>query len=170
MVPGQWYPEKIRKAVVSADVLVAVIGPKWLSLTDPDTGKRLIDREDDWVRREIAWALEWGIPVVPVLLKDTPENAGRLHRDQLPECLQPLAAIQVAEISQRRLKADLDALAVALVARAPALADHLAREDAAQQDSGAPDVEPAPVRVTQRARASGRGRVYQAGRDMTVGG
>jgi hypothetical protein len=167
--PGQWYPAEIRKSLASADVLVAVIGPRWLSLTDPDTGQRLIDREYDWVRREIVWALEWHTPVVPVLLRDTPENASRLQCEQLPECLQPLATIQVAEVSQRRLREDLDALAAALVTQAPALKNEASGKVIAQQGGVATDGESAPVVVNQRARVSGHGRAYQAGRDMTVG-
>lgn len=106
--PGQQYPEEIRTALFTADVVVAVIGPQWLSLTDPDTGQRLIDREDDWVRREIVWAFERNIPVLPVLLKDT----GPLRRDHLPECLHRLAAIQVAEVNHRLLKEDVEALSL----------------------------------------------------------
>lgn len=167
--PGQQYPTEIRNALAAADVVVAVIGPRWLSLTDPHTGQRLIDREHDWVRREITLAFELGIPVVPVLLKDTPENACRLQPDQLPECLRRLATTQVAEVSQRRLDKDLDALATALAAWVPALKNQTAHEAAAQQNRVTSAAEPARAVVTQRARASGRGRIYQAGRDLTVG-
>lgn len=49
---GAQYPAAVREALDSSDVLVAIIGPQWLTLRDA-TGTRLIDREHDWVRREL---------------------------------------------------------------------------------------------------------------------
>ena len=74
LTPGAHYPSSIRIALENAAVLVAVIGPRWLTLTD-ESAVRLIDREHDWVRQELALAFDTGIPVLPVLLKDTPANA-----------------------------------------------------------------------------------------------
>lgn len=113
MTPGAHYPSSIRIALENAAVLVAVIGPRWLTLTD-EYAVRLIDREHDWVRLELALAFDTGIPVLPVLLKDTPANAMMPMIADLPASIQPLATIQALEISQRRLTADLELLEAAI--------------------------------------------------------
>jgi hypothetical protein len=115
MAPGEHYPSAIRNALENAAVLVAVIGPRWLTLTD-EAAVRLIDRENDWVRQELAYAFRSGIPVLPVLLKDTPANAEMPMVAELPENIRMLATIQAFEISQRRLSVDLERL-IASIAR-----------------------------------------------------
>jgi uncharacterized protein YegL len=72
--------------VEGCDVLIAVIGHDWLSISD-NNGTRRLDKPDDYVRLEIEAALKRGIPVIPVLLGDTP-----LPRpDELPERLHELS-------------------------------------------------------------------------------
>lgn len=115
LTPGDHYPSSIRTALESAAVVVAVIGPQWLTLTDGDA-VRLIDREHDWVREELADAFQLGIPVLPVLLKDTPANATMPPVTALPESIRKLAGIQAMPVSQLRLIDDLERL-TAQVAR-----------------------------------------------------
>jgi hypothetical protein len=119
---GDHYPTAIRSALENADILIAVIGPRWLTLTDPETGTRLIDRPADWVRREIATAFQRKIIVLPVLLKGTPDNARPPIPADLPADIRPLASIQAFEIGQRTLDADLTRLAEQLVRLVPTLA------------------------------------------------
>jgi hypothetical protein len=119
---GAHYPTGIRSALENAAVLIAVIGPRWLTLTDPETGVRLIDRQEDWVRQEIATAFRRDIKVLPVLLKDTPENAHHPTVAELPDDIRGLATIQALSISQRTLGPDLDRLAAALARMYPAFA------------------------------------------------
>jgi hypothetical protein len=121
MRAGEHYPTELRKALAGADVLVAVIGPHWWDLADPRTGRRQVEQADDWVRRELAWAFQRGIPVVPVLLKDTPADAPRLRRCDLPEEIRQLADLQALDISQRRFGEDVDRLAARLVQLVPGL-------------------------------------------------
>lgn len=118
---GAFYPTAIRDALASSEVLVAIIGPQWLTLTDGVTGERLIDREHDWVRRELVWAHERDICVVPVLLVDTPARAVRPTADELPEDIRWIAYVQAFEFSQHRFGADMDRLAVRLATLAPGL-------------------------------------------------
>lgn len=120
MSPGTDYPTAIRDALASADVLLAVIGPLWLKITD-DTGARLIDREADWVRRELATTFQRGIPVLPVLLKDTPDNATLPAQADLPDDIKPLAFRQTVAVSHRNLKRDLARLAEAVASLLPSL-------------------------------------------------
>jgi Effector-associated domain 2/TIR domain len=122
MQAGEHYPAAIRAALESATVLVAVVGPQWLTLTEPRTSNRLIDRDHDWVRLEIARALRRRIPVIPVMLKHTPKDAARLTPAELPEDIRQLAKLQTFEFSQRRFGEDLDRLAHRLLQLEPALA------------------------------------------------
>lgn len=117
---GTDYPPAIRAALAEADVLVSIIGPQWLTLRDPN-GARLIDREHDWVRRELAWAHDRDISVVPVLLRDTPTHAIQPTADDLPQDIRWLAYLQAFEFSQRTFGTDLDRLAKRLAAIVPAL-------------------------------------------------
>ena len=82
---GDVFPDRLRRGVEGCAVLLALIGPEWLDVRGDDGGRRL-DDADDFVRREIALALEQGKKVIPVLFDDTPVPP----RDRLPE---PLAAL-----------------------------------------------------------------------------
>jgi hypothetical protein len=115
------YRAGVWEAFVEADVLVVVMGPRWLSLTDQDD-TRLIDRPRDGVRREIAWALRHELDIVPVLLRDTPEHAVPPTPDRLPPDIRGLAAIQAFEFSQRRFPEDVERLVRLLVGVVPGLA------------------------------------------------
>ena len=61
---GTRYPTAIRDALFDADLVMSIIGPRWLELVDEQTGVRLIDRDHDWVRRELAWAFQRDIKVL----------------------------------------------------------------------------------------------------------
>src|SRR2546430_2049113 len=120
MAAGAHYPTKLREAIEQADVLVAVIGSRWNELTD-DQGQLLIQHEKDWVRWEIARAIERRIPIVPVLLLGTPEDATPPDRAVLPESIHELADYQTFEVRQKRFGDDLDRLADRLVELVPSL-------------------------------------------------
>jgi hypothetical protein len=81
---GVDFRDKIKITLEKARVVVAVVGPGWTGNRD---GKRRIDDPTDFVRIEIAAALQRGIPVIPVLLDRTTMPGV----DQLPEELQPFA-------------------------------------------------------------------------------
>jgi hypothetical protein len=112
---GDRYPAVLRSALADADVLVAVVGPGWLA-TD-ESGTRLIDRDYDWVRTEIATALRIGTPVVPVLLADAAQPTG----DELPDDIRQLARVQALPFSHRRLGEDLTRLVARIEELAPLL-------------------------------------------------
>ncbi len=81
---GSDFPDEIARALDAAKVLLALIGPGWLEAKDED-GRRRVDDPKDYVRREIARALERGIKVIPVLL----ENASFPSAAALPGLLRP---------------------------------------------------------------------------------
>src|SRR5215210_5539081 len=85
MGPGLDFPTAIAEAVNECDVLLALIGERWL--TAEHGGRRRLDDEHDYVRVEIQAALDRGVLVVPVLLEGTPMPS----RAELPGSLANLA-------------------------------------------------------------------------------
>jgi hypothetical protein len=78
---GVNFVEAIKESMASCDVLVAVIGKRWL--TASEGRKRRLDNPEDYVRLEIGTALKRGIQVIPVLV----EGASMPRPAQLPEDL-----------------------------------------------------------------------------------
>jgi TIR domain-containing protein/PASTA domain-containing protein len=104
--PGLPFDEVIEREVSSCDVLLAMIGPNWLELTD-HTGRRRLDKPDDYVRLELEAALGRGTRVIPALLRE----AAPPSSDQLPESLQRLARLQALPLSDdRRWREDIERL------------------------------------------------------------
>jgi hypothetical protein len=79
--PGADFVKVLGDKVVNCDVLLALIGPRWIGACDED-GKRRLDSPTDYVRVEIATALQSDIPVIPILLDDaTMPRAPDLPKD-----------------------------------------------------------------------------------------
>ena len=66
---GLDFKEYLDKKVGECDVLLAIIGDRWLEASDSSGNKRLEDQAD-FVRIEIESALQRGIPVIPLLVRD----------------------------------------------------------------------------------------------------
>jgi len=64
---GDDFVEMITRAVGSCDVLLALIGDQWLTITDED-GRRRVDDPNDFVRVEIEAALTRNVRVIPILV------------------------------------------------------------------------------------------------------
>lgn len=58
----------LDQKVSECDVLLAIIGDRWLDATDA-SGKSRLEDPNDFVRIEIESALEQGIPVIPLLVR-----------------------------------------------------------------------------------------------------
>jgi hypothetical protein len=65
---GANFQSEIKQRVGQCNVLLAVIGPKWINITDAH-GQRRLDNPKDFVRLEIESALARNIPVVPLLVQ-----------------------------------------------------------------------------------------------------
>lgn len=100
-VSAEW-PKAIHRGLQQATHLIAVIGPQWLRVTD-DYGRRRIDRDDDWVRTEIADALTHRKRLLPVVF----EPDGMPRAEALPEEIQKLGYIQPFELRNDRWETDL---------------------------------------------------------------
>jgi pterin-4a-carbinolamine dehydratase len=103
------WSDRIEEALKRATLLIAVIGPQWLRIAD-EFGRRRIDREDDWVRNEIARGLDSRVRLMPVLLSRTPLP----EREALPPPLQRLVQRQAFELRDDRWEQDLNALIAGL--------------------------------------------------------
>jgi hypothetical protein len=102
--PGDRYPDGLRSGVRGCEVLLVVIHADWLGVDE--SGTRLVDREGDWVRREIEMALDGGKPVVPVLLGEA-----RLPAPQeLPPSIRDLALRQAHRIRRGFFGTDVERL------------------------------------------------------------
>ncbi|MGX7827801.1 TIR domain-containing protein [Actinokineospora sp. 24-640] len=94
------YPDELRERLAGSELVVAVIHREWLA--------DLRDREGelDWVRHELATALEQGKPVLPVLLADArlPESG------ELPPELAELAKCQAHAVRFGQWEHDIGTL------------------------------------------------------------
>ena len=115
ILPGDDFAVSIQNALNKCNVLLVVIGRNWLRMEGPD-GKRRLDDPDDFVRLEIATALERGVQVVPVLFDGTPMP----KPEELPENLRTLCRRQFIEIDPKRFEDDVRNLAEALKKILPA--------------------------------------------------
>jgi len=107
--PGTDFRKAIDDNVSCCGVLLAMIGPTWVTISGSD-GKRRLDNENDYVRLEIASALRRNIAVIPVLVHD----AHMPHADQLPDDLKDLAYRNSVEITHARWNSDVALLIKAL--------------------------------------------------------
>ncbi len=82
---GVDFREHIKQTLQRAKVVVAIIGPEWCG--GKELPNRRIDDPTDFVRLEVASALENGIPIIPVLVNNTPMPEAR----NLPPELEGLA-------------------------------------------------------------------------------
>ncbi|SHO60738.1 toll/interleukin-1 receptor domain-containing protein [Algoriphagus zhangzhouensis] len=103
---GLDFVQAIDKALSSCKVLIAMIGPYWTNIKDSDGNLRLF-KEDDFIRLEVAAALERDIRVIPVLVN----GAIMPSADQLPENLKALTRRHAHELSSSRWQYDSDQLA-----------------------------------------------------------
>lgn len=99
---GSDWPKVIDAALASADVIVVVIGPKWIFTHDQD-GRRRIDNDTDWVRSEVVHGLRNNKTVVPLLV----QGAQQLKESSLPEALKGLCKLQSYAISEQYWKRDV---------------------------------------------------------------
>jgi hypothetical protein len=114
---GTQWPDALLENARACDVFLALIGPRWLTITGED-GRPRIFADDDWVRREIAAALAAGRAVTPILLGDTP----RLDlASDLPDDIRDLARRQGPRLDVQRFDDDYAGLERRLMDVVPSL-------------------------------------------------
>src|SRR6516165_11749839 len=95
----------LRDEVAKCDVLLALIGPNWLNVRDEE-GNRRLDNPSDFLRIEIATALQRDIPVIPILL----DGARMPKANQLPKDLKGLSVRHGLAIHHTSFRSDMDNL------------------------------------------------------------
>ena len=63
---GANFASKIKATIEQCEVVLAIIGPSWLQVTD-GRGRHRIGNPGDHVRQEIVTALQRQVPVIPLL-------------------------------------------------------------------------------------------------------
>jgi TIR domain len=107
--PGVDFAEEISRAVATCKVLLAVIGPSWLTAGD-EQGHRRLDDPDDIVRLEIEAALARDVRVIPILV----EGAAIPGRQDLPESLAGLTRRNALFIRHESFRSDVGRLVTAI--------------------------------------------------------
>jgi hypothetical protein len=102
---GDDFVEVITRAVGSCDVLLALIGDQWHTITDED-GRRRLDDPEDFVRLEIEAALTRNVRVIPILV----DGARMPRAAELPPSLVKLVRRQALELSPARFDFDTSRL------------------------------------------------------------
>jgi pterin-4a-carbinolamine dehydratase len=67
ILPGALWPNRLRSALAECTVILAVIGPRWLTASN-QYGQRRLDDPNDWVRNELSFAIANHKPVIPLLV------------------------------------------------------------------------------------------------------
>ncbi len=92
----------LEDAVQSCDVLIALIGKQWLTAKDTTGGRRL-DNPKDFVRIEIAAALNRKIRVIPVLV----DGVSMPRSSELPKNLSTLSQRNAVQVNHPSFNADI---------------------------------------------------------------
>ncbi len=90
MPAGTEFPGELVDRAARCKVMVSIIGERW----DDPYALRLLHDPADWVRREIAIALTYGVHLVPVMVG----ARGRLAPGDLPEDIRKLALLQAPHL------------------------------------------------------------------------
>jgi hypothetical protein len=112
---GAKFVDVLNERLKKCDALIAVIGPKWHTMN----GVRRLDNDGDFVRMEVAAALERDIIVVPVLVN----KADMPSAENLPDDLKDLAGRNAMPLYPEYWKAALRDLIDKLVAQIEAAAE-----------------------------------------------
>jgi hypothetical protein len=93
---GKDFRVHISEAIVQSDVLLVIVGQRWLGTRRG--GTRRIDNEADFVRLEVEAAMNNDVPIVPVLV-----GSARMPQPaQLPESLQNFSFLNAAPVDTGR--------------------------------------------------------------------
>jgi TIR domain len=125
--PGSDFTKVIKRALDECDVLVVLIGRRWLNCTDP-AGRRRLDDPKDFVRLELETVLHRDAIIIPLLV----EHTKMPHTTDLPSSISGLARRQALEISDRHWRRDVTVLCEEL----ESLHKQEIAESQAEQDPG----------------------------------
>ena len=107
--PAEHFGVAVQRRIESSDIVLVLIGARWLSITY-SAGKRRLDDPRDLVRAEVATALRLGRPTIPILV----EGARRPEPDELPEDIRGLCESTFFELEHAKCSSDVERLIVLL--------------------------------------------------------
>ena len=107
--PGADFVDKLKSTVNQSSVMLALIGKRWLG--ENGGGRPRIHEPNDWIRTEVATAIERGVRIIPVML----DGASMPPAESLPEDLRPLTRMNAVDVRGSRLDADVWDLAGATI-------------------------------------------------------
>ena len=110
LLAGQRFDQKLAEALAECDVLIAIMGPRWMGLLK----ERAASGERDYVREEIAEALRRKIVVIPVRVGREGQLASLPRRDDLSEDIRDLVLYQKHDVAYERFGRDIAELIEAI--------------------------------------------------------
>lgn len=111
LLVGQRFDIELAKALDDCDILIAVVGPRWLEIL-----KSRDESERDYVREEIAEALKRKIAVVPVRVGREGNMPPLPRAHDLPADIRELFLYQKHDVAHERFGRDIAELTTALLA------------------------------------------------------
>ena len=103
---GVEWPAELSRMIAESDIVLAIIGPQWLGASDV-SHRRRIDQEDDWVRRELEFALGSTKTVIPIAC-----GCGLPKKGDLPTSIQGLTDRQGVTLHENFSDNDLQPILV----------------------------------------------------------
>ena len=100
---GADWPARIDERLQAASIVLVVIGPTWLRVAD-GFGRRRLDKLDDWVRNEIAYAIDNKLVIIPFLIA----GASSPDKKALPKRIIKLANHQAIKVDYESWDNDLN--------------------------------------------------------------
>ncbi|MBZ0278208.1 MAG: SUMF1/EgtB/PvdO family nonheme iron enzyme [Anaerolineae bacterium] len=92
--PGSSFAEVLENELKKCNILLIIIGQKWVNITDAE-GKKRLDNPEDFVRIEVERGLSRpDLLVIPVLV----DEAGVPNPADLPDSLGKIASLQVVQV------------------------------------------------------------------------
>jgi CHASE2 domain-containing sensor protein len=110
--PGDKFPQILEHRLAESEVLIAVIGPRWLTIAD-DQGRPRLWAERDYVAYEVSSALSRTTRIIPVLV----DSARMPAREELPPALSALADNQALSLDDAHFRTDFEKLVDAIKGR-----------------------------------------------------
>lgn len=121
IAPGQDWKSELEHQIALSDIILVMIGSRWLEELDPETGSRRIDSPNDFVRFEIASAIRRGLFVQPVLV----DGATMPAENDLPDDIKPLCRHNAISITTRAFHQDTQPLIKRIKELSPGWAEAL---------------------------------------------
>jgi len=103
--PGDDFVKVFSDKVAACEVLIAVIGKRWLTAPDP-RGRRRLEDPNDYVRLEIVSALQRNVRVIPALV----DGAQMPPPGELPPDLVPLSRRNAIEVTNTLFRQTVERL------------------------------------------------------------